>query len=66
MSSSNHPQSDGQTESTNKTLIRLLLQSYCNADQDRWDEFLPHIEFVYNSTYHHSNNHSPLILNFLP
>lgn len=58
MSSSNHPQSDGQTESTNKTLIRLL-RSYCNIDQDRWDEFLPHIEFVYNSTYQRSIKASP-------
>lgn len=58
MSSSNHPQTDGQTESTNKTIGRLL-RSYCSTDYDCWDIFLPHIEYVYNSTYQRSIKAAP-------
>ena len=67
MSSSNHPQTDGQTESINKTLGRLL-RSYCSTEQQHWDRFLPHIEFVYNSTYQGAIKGSPfeIDLGFTP
>lgn len=58
MSSTNHPQTDGQTESVNKTLGRLL-RSYCSMDHNSWDIYLPHIEFVYNSTYQRSIKAAP-------
>ncbi|CCH60644.1 hypothetical protein TBLA_0D01360 [Henningerozyma blattae CBS 6284] len=58
LSSSNHPQTDGQTESVNKTLGRLL-RSYCSQDQDNWGHFLPQVEFVYNSTFQRSIRASP-------
>lgn len=48
-STTNHPQTDVQTESVNKTLNRLL-RTFCNNDHAVWDLFLPHLEFVYNST----------------
>lgn len=48
-STTNHPQTDGQTESVNKTLNRLL-RTFCHNDHAVWDLFLPHLEFVYNST----------------
>lgn len=48
-STSNHPQTDGQTEAVDKTLNRLL-RTFCSNDQTVWDLFLPHLEFVYNST----------------
>ena len=50
LSSSNHPETDGQTESVNKTLGRLL-RTYCSQDHNIWDNFLPLLEFVHNSTY---------------
>lgn len=48
-STTNHSQTDGQTEAINKILNRLL-RTYCNNDQAVWDQFLPQLEFVYNST----------------
>ncbi|CCD27225.1 uncharacterized protein NDAI_0K00353 [Naumovozyma dairenensis CBS 421] len=50
MSTSNHPQTDGQTERVNRTLNQLL-RMYCSNDQSCWDKLLPHVEYVYNSTY---------------
>lgn len=58
MSSSNHPQTAGQTESSNKTIGRLL-RTFCSTDYDCWDIFLPHLEFVYNSTYQRAIRASP-------
>ena len=42
-----HPQNDGQTEVTNRTLGTLpwaLIKPHAKA----WDLLLPHTEFVYN------------------
>jgi len=42
-----HPQTDGQTEVTNRilgTLIRALIKKNIKA----WDELLPHAEFAFN------------------
>ena len=50
LSSSNHPETDGQTENVNKTLGRLL-PTYCAQDHNIWDTFLSLLEFVFNSTY---------------
>ncbi|CCH59506.1 hypothetical protein TBLA_0B06855 [Henningerozyma blattae CBS 6284] len=67
LSSTNHPQTDRQTEATNKTLGRLL-RSYCCNDQRQWDRFLPHLEFVYNSTFQRSLQAAPFEVNigFVP
>lgn len=56
MSCSNHPETDGRT--ANKTLGRLL-RSFCFSDSDQWDRFLPHIEYVYNSTPQTSTGNAP-------
>lgn len=49
MSSSNHPQNDGQSERSIQTLNRLL-RTYTNSDHALWDVLLPQIEYVYYST----------------
>lgn len=58
MSSANHPQTDGQTERTIQVINRMI-KSYANTDHRHWDDYLPMIEFVYNSTYHHSIQCTP-------
>jgi hypothetical protein len=47
----NHPQTDGQSERTIRTLVQYL-RSYCQRDVLNWDKFLFAAEFSYNSTYH--------------
>ncbi|SSD61661.1 related to Transposon Ty3-G Gag-Pol polyprotein [Saccharomycodes ludwigii] len=61
MSSSNHPESDGQSERTIKTLTQLL-RSYAGLEQGRWDVLLPQVEFVYNSTYHSAVKAAPFLV----
>lgn len=57
-SSSNHPQTDGQTERVNRTLGQLL-KFYASNNQLQWDRFLPQVEFVYNTTIQVSLGMSP-------
>jgi hypothetical protein len=53
-----HPQTDGQTERTNRTLEQML-RHYVNHQQDDWDEWLPVMEFAYNSAEQSSIHMSP-------
>lgn len=58
MSSSNHPQTDGQTERVIQTLNRLL-KTYTGNNHRNWDKFLPQIEFVFNSTPNRTTHAAP-------
>ena len=58
LTSSYHPQSNGGVEKFNKTLLEAL-RSYVNARHSNWDEYLPHIEFAYNSAPNASTGFSP-------
>jgi hypothetical protein len=49
MSSSHHPQADGQTERTNWTMEKVL-RHYVNYRQDNWDEVYPTLEHAYNNS----------------
>ena len=66
-SSSFHPQTDGQTEVMNKTL-ETMLRHYVSFKLDDWDEWLPILEFAYNSTPQKSTGFTPfyLVLGYHP
>src|SRR5687767_4051375 len=58
LSTTFHPQTDGQAERTIQTLEDMLRA--CVIDfQGSWDEHLPLIEFAYNNSYHASIQMAP-------
>ena len=61
MSTSRHPQSDGQSEREIRTLITALC-AFCNDHQDDWDDYLDMLELGFNSTVQASIQRSPLEL----
>jgi len=58
MSSSYHPQSDGQTERLNQSM-ETFLRCFVNACLSKWCSWLPLAEFWYNSTHHSAVGRSP-------
>jgi len=58
MSSSYHPQSDGQTENHNKT-IEMYLRCFSYANLKKWVSFLPWAQLWYNTSFHHSLGMTP-------
>jgi hypothetical protein len=61
MSTSFHPQTNGQTERTNKEVAEYLCM-FCNEEQDDWAKILPIAEFAYNSHVHSASGSSPFEL----
>ncbi len=49
LSTTFHPQTDGQTEHQNQTL-KHYLQCYCNEEQSNWVKLLPLAKFAYINT----------------
>ncbi|TID17214.1 hypothetical protein CANINC_004073 [Pichia inconspicua] len=60
-STTNHPQTDGQTERVNK-IVNQLLRKHAGNDMFNWDQYLPITEFAYNSTYQDSIKMPPFKL----
>nr|GEV94050.1 hypothetical protein [Tanacetum cinerariifolium] len=58
MSTTYHPQTDGQSERTIQTLEDML-QAYVMDFEKGWDRHLPLIEFSYNNNYHTSIKAAP-------
>ena len=67
LSSSHHPQMDGQTEILNAT-IEQMLRAYVSHDRNSWSEWLSVLAFAYNSAKHSSTADTPngLLLNYHP
>jgi transposase InsO family protein len=63
MSTAYHPQTDGQTENTNKT-IENMLRAYVNNHLDDWDEHLLHVEMAINNAVQDSTGYSPFYLTY--
>uniref|UniRef100_A0AAV1UAL9 Integrase catalytic domain-containing protein n=1 Tax=Peronospora matthiolae TaxID=2874970 RepID=A0AAV1UAL9_9STRA len=57
MSTSDHPESDGQTERANRVLEEIL-RGYVHFLKS-WSEFLPMVEFTINNSVHASTTHTP-------
>ncbi len=58
-----HPQSDGQVERFNRTLLDML-SKYVQDDQTDWDVHIPHVMMAYRSSEHTSTQFSPALLMF--
>jgi len=58
MSTSFHPQTDGQTERDNRTLEEIL-RHYVNDAKNDWDQHLHVIEFAYNKSVNTTTGLSP-------
>jgi hypothetical protein len=61
MSSSHHPQTDGQTERTNRTMEEML-RHFVNYRQNNWDEVLPALEHAYNNSVNATTRQVPFEL----
>ncbi|TYK19543.1 Transposon Ty3-G Gag-Pol polyprotein [Cucumis melo var. makuwa] len=53
-----HPQTDGQTEVVNRTLITSL-RTILKKNLRMWEEILPFVEFTYNKAIHSTTKCSP-------
>ena len=63
LSTSFHPQTDGQTERTNQTLEQYL-RIFSNHPQDNWVEILPMAQFAYNSSQSSTTGRTPFYANY--
>jgi hypothetical protein len=61
LSSSHHPQHDGQTEIVNRQLETMLC-AYVSQDRSDWADWLKILEFAYNSSVHTSTGVTPFLL----
>nr|KAG5703226.1 hypothetical protein BaRGS_034137 [Batillaria attramentaria] len=57
------PQSDGQVERMNRSLIDMLAK-FCSHQQEDWDTHLPYLFCAYRCTPHESTGCSPNLLMF--
>ena len=59
-SSTYHPQTDGQSEIVNSTILDLLKCYVNDVDQrNQWERYLPLVEYAYNNTIHASTGKTP-------
>lgn len=56
-----HPQTNGLTERTNRTLVNML-SMYVASNHKNWDDVLPFITYAFNTAQHETTGHSPFFL----
>ena len=61
LSTTYHPQTDGQTERTNQE-IETYLHIFCTNNPHSWPDLLPTAEFLHNSAPHHPTKTFPFLL----
>jgi hypothetical protein len=67
MSTTYHPQTDGQSERTNQSL-EVFIRCHCNEEQDNWHIWLPMAEFAHNQWPNATTKKAPfdLIMGYVP
>lgn len=67
MSTSFHPETDGRSERTNKTIVQVL-RNYVSRQQTDWLRYLPLAEFAVNSAVNESTGKTPfeVVLGYSP
>ena len=67
LSTSKHPQTDGQTEVMNQHL-ETMLRAYVSADQKDWVQWLDVLQFAYNNATHsaHQSTLAKLLMGYKP
>ena len=63
LSTSYHPQTDGQSERTNQE-VEQALRTVISFHQDDWVDWLPVIEFALNNRYHSGLKTTPFYANY--
>jgi len=63
LSTAYHPQTDGQTERTNR-ILEVMLRHYANPTLDDWDEHLDAVEFAVNNAWQEFIRTTPFFLNY--
>jgi hypothetical protein len=58
MSSADHPESDCQSERSNR-ILEDILRSYAQSRPRTWSSMFPHVSFAYNTSVHASTGVSP-------
>ncbi len=57
-----HPQGNGQTERTNRSLVSLLKAFVHTARYDIWDELISYCLFSYSNTVHQATGVAPALM----
>lgn len=63
LSTSKHPQTDGQTEAMNQQL-ETMLRAYVQHDKKSWSQWLNILHLAYNNSRHSSHQQTPAYLLF--
>ena len=63
LSTSFHPETDGQSERANRT-IEEMLRAYVNQHHDDWDLYLAPLELAYNNSKQASTRFTPFYMNY--